>query len=126
TTVDPPSPEYSRLQPATHKWKHKGRGLSIGLQGGIPNTINIMVQGQLTQEKAWSVYRFMPSANLKMRMEGLFRTAVFIYDDERQTAWLYPQILFMLYLLRLKVERLGHQPILDRFEFPMETIQHQF
>jgi hypothetical protein len=67
----------------------------------------------------------MPSANLDLRMADLFRTSVFIWDEERKTAWLCPQILLIVHMLRLYLIQLGQNPLLDNITFPIHDVDQQ-
>src|SRR5208282_4234734 len=100
-------------------------GLSLGVQAGLPNSLALIAAGQLTQKKAVTTWRLLPQPVLGMRLAELFRTTVFIYDEQRKTAWLCPQILLILHLLRLDLKLLGHESVLDTITFPITCVNEQ-
>ena len=116
---------YTSLTSTKHRWELRERGLALALQFGLPSSAGISGEGQLTQHRIATVYRFLPPAVLALRLADMFRTSVFIYDESRKTAWLCPQILLILHLLRLELIRLGHTTNLDSITFPITSINKQ-
>jgi hypothetical protein len=51
-----------------------------------------------------------------LRIDDLSRYSVFIYDDERKTAWLSPQILLILHMVRVYIQQHQYDST------PLETI----
>lgn len=125
TQANPPSLGYTNLSSTKYRWELNQRGLSLGVQAGLPNSLALIAAGQLTQKKAVTTWRLLPQPVLGMRLAELFRTTVFIYDEQRKTAWLCPQILLILHLLRLDLKRLGHESVLDTITFPITCVNEQ-
>jgi hypothetical protein len=110
TDCNPREPDYSNLKPIERKWKVAAKGMEFGVQVGFPGGALI---AQATREKkpVSAIVRYAAASNFELRINELFRATVFIYDEERKTAWLCPTIHLLVLMLRLYLTTNGYQPL---------------
>ena len=115
----------TRLSSSRHQWRLTQRSLGLGVQGGPPNTVILSAQTLFTQTEISTVYRLTPRSSFDARIADQCRIGIFIYDEQRRTTWLCPQILLTLHLARQYVSKLGQVPLLPAFTFPTCPLDRQ-
>lgn len=109
--------EYSHLPRITERWENSQKGISMGLSYPIPFGPTASVQRTRGSTKVETMCRYRPAQHFSMRVKSLYLANSFIYDDDRQTAWLCPTIYLILFMLRYHLE--SDSSIVPEILFPV-------